>query len=140
MKLTTKTRYALRALIDLIIHIDEGPVQIKDISERQEISESYLENIFLELRKKNIIKAIKGRNGGFYIERPISDITLFDIIDALNEDISLVPCVENPHICSRADNCPTRPTWVKMKKELEKITSSISLEELINNLQLLDSL
>ena len=133
MKLTTKTRYALRALIDLGSNSDGSPVQIKDISKRQGISESYLENIFTRLREYNILGANKGKKGGFFIKKAPSKITILDIVNAIDEDYTLVKCVKDPQSCPRSKTCISRLAWVKMSNELEKILSGISLKNLMED-------
>lgn len=131
MKLTTKTRYALRALIDLELNSKDTPIQLKDISRRQGISESYLENIFTSLRKHNILGAIKGKKGGFFIKKSPSEITILDVVNAVDEEYILVECVENPHTCPRFETCISRFAWITISNELKRTLSEISLQSLI---------
>ncbi len=133
MKLTTKTRYALRALIDLVIFSNKERVQIKDISKRQGISESYLENIFTILRQHGILGAYRGKGGGFFLKKPSSLITVLDVAEAIGENIELVKCVQDANVCLRSKVCISRKAWILASKELRKTFSQITLEELIKN-------
>ncbi len=131
MRLSTKARYAVRALVDLGAHENGTPLQIKDIAARENLSVRYLENLFTLLRSANILKSSKGKNGGFLLARNPEDITIREIIEVVEGDLAVVSCVIMPDSCDKALNCTTRKVWNKMSKALINTLNSITLAELI---------
>ena len=109
MKLSTKGRYGLRALIDLAVHADEGAVSIQSIAERQKISESYLEQLARLLKKAGIIVSVRGAKGGYQLGRPAEEISVGDILRALEGNLNAVTCPANEGSgsCEEADFCVT---------------------------------
>jgi len=117
VRITTKGRYALRAVLSLArIAVDGRPVSIKSISEREDISAEFLEQIFFKLRKANVIGSVRGPGGGFYFARPLDKITLMDIIEASGEGMGITPCAcgNKKGPCSRKSNCPAYSIWRAM--------------------------
>jgi len=108
MRLSTKGRYATRAMLDLALRFDEGPILIRDISKRQEISRQYLEQLFIPLRAAGLVRATRGARGGFTLTRLPSQIKLSEIIQVMEGPASPVECVDDARICSRSDLCVTR--------------------------------
>lgn len=115
MRITTKGRYALRAVLALAESSIEGkPVSIKCISEKEDISAEFLEQIFFKLRKAEVIRSVRGPGGGFFFARPLDKITLLDIIEASGEGIGISPCVcGKKAVCNRTD-CPASQIWRAM--------------------------
>lgn len=132
MQISTKGRYALRAMIDLALHVDQGPVLRKDIAERQEISSDYIGQLFVELRKAGLVESVKGPGGGYVLAQDADKITVGDIIRAVEGPIALVQCVgPNPkEVCHRIDSCVARLLWKRLSNALEEILDSITLKEL----------
>jgi Rrf2 family protein len=133
MKLSTKSRYGTRAMIDIAIHSDGGTSMLKDISKRQAVSPKYLDHILSSLRKAGLIKNLRGKSGGYSLTRPASAITLHDIIKAVEGSIAPVECVDNPVLCDRTKNCATRDVWIQLKDAMENVLESTTLEKLIQS-------
>ena len=98
MRLTTKGRYAVTAMLDLALHKNEGPVSLADISQRQAISLSYLEQLFSKLRKSSLVSSVRGPGGGYKLERQSKSIGIAEIIDAVNESVDTTKCLSLIHI------------------------------------------
>lgn len=137
MKLTTKTRYGVRALFDMAFHAGTLPVQVKDISRRQEISPRYLEQIFQILKKAGLLHSKRGPQGGYALARPPVEITLLDIITATEGRISLLDCAEEGTgkngetlPCARLNQCPTQSLWAEAGEHLETYFASVTLKDL----------
>ena len=111
MKLSTKGRYATRAMLDLALHFGEGPVFVKDIAKRQEVSDRYLEQILIPLKAGGLVRVVRGARGGFALAKPPSDIKLIEIIRISEGSTAPVDCVDNDQICSRSGFCITREIW-----------------------------
>ncbi|KOF56100.1 MULTISPECIES: RrF2 family transcriptional regulator [Clostridium] len=133
MKLSTKGRYGVKAMVDLALHCNSEPVSIKSISERQAISEAYLEQLFAPLRKAKLIKSIRGAQGGYVLGKDPKDIFISDILDVLEGPIEVSECVEEEGICGNSNSCPTRLLWVKIKESIDHVTNTISLQDMIDD-------
>ncbi len=131
MRLSTKGRYAARAMLDLAIHLDEGLVLIKDISQREEISKRYLEQLFLPLKAAGLVRAIRGAHGGFTLAKPPSQIKLIEIVQIMEGSTAPVECVDDAGICLRSELCVTREVWSEMKKATDKVLESTTLQDLV---------
>lgn len=131
MKISTKGRYGLRAMIDLACNGVSGtPVFLSEIARRQEVSEKYLEHIFSALHKGGIVKAQRGRKGGYLLSRTPDQITLSDIIAVLEGPCNLVDCVSDTSACSRSDGCITRDIWEMLGSKIQKILNGYTLASL----------
>ncbi|MCY6484050.1 Rrf2 family transcriptional regulator [Clostridium aestuarii] len=133
MKLSTKGRYGVRAMVDLAIHYGEAPVSIKSISQRQGISESYLEQLFSPLRKAKLIKSVRGAQGGYILNKNPKEITSADVIRVLEGPIEISACVDEGNKCSNMDRCSTRLLWRKIKEGIDGITKSITLQDMVED-------
>jgi Rrf2 family protein len=131
MKLSTRTRYGTRALLDLALHQAESPVSLKDIAERQQISLQYLEHLITPLIAVGIVRSIRGPKGGVALAKPPDQITLSQIMKLLEGSTSLVECVDNPKLCSRAELCVTRDIWDEMNKAMNGVMESTTLQDLV---------
>ena len=131
MKLSTKSRYGVRALLDVAIHQSDIPVQLKDVAERQQISLSYLEHLIAPLVAVGIIKSSRGAHGGVSLGRLPQDISLIDVVRALEGSVAPVECVDDPAKCSRADGCVTRDLWIETKRAMESVLESTTLADLV---------
>jgi Rrf2 family cysteine metabolism transcriptional repressor len=132
MKLSTKTRYGTRALLDLAIQrAGNSPVSLKDIAERQEISLTYLEHIITPLIAGGIIKSVRGARGGIFLARTARDITLKDVVEILEGPITPVECVTSPQTCTRSGSCATQDIWTEIKKAIDQVLVSTTLQDLV---------
>jgi Rrf2 family protein len=131
MKLSTRARYGTRALLDLAIHQDEAPVSLKDVARRQEISVQYLEHLITPLITAGIVRSRRGPKGGVSLARPPKQVVLSEIFQILEGSISPVECIDNPKLCSRSESCVTRDIWNEMKKAMNGVLESTTLENLV---------
>jgi len=132
MKLSTRGRYGARAMLDLAIHYGKGPMTVKDIARRQEISERYLEHIMIALLSAGLVRSMQGQHGGFSLAKMPGEIKLSQVIQAVEGPIPLVQCVNDSKLCNRVDVCVTREIWEKLKKAMLDILDSITLEDMAN--------
>ena len=131
MKLSTRGRYATRALLDLALHQNEEPVLLKDIAQRQEISLSYLEHLISPLVAGGIIRSTRGAKGGISLAKPPGEIKLADVIQLLEGSIAPAECVINPKVCSRSKSCVVRDVWNEIKRAINGVLESITLQDLV---------
>lgn len=131
MKISTKGRYGLKAVIDLALNDSQKSVTIKSIAERQNISETYLEQLIPNLKKAGIVKSVRGAQGGYFLSREPKDITVGQILRALEGSLALVGCVDNSIECNGKDECISRIVWEKIQKSIDNTIDNITLEELI---------
>lgn len=131
MFLSTRSRYGLRALIDLSAHYTGKPVLLRDIAQRENLSVRYLENIFSKLKTAGIIKSSRGKGGGFYPARDLNDIRLIDIVDVLEGNTSVSACVDIPACCKRSDMCVAREVWFSLNENLRKFLATITIDGLV---------
>ncbi|KKL98332.1 hypothetical protein LCGC14_1825450, partial [marine sediment metagenome] len=130
MKLTTKGRYAVTAMLDLALHGGQGPVTLADISARQEISLSYLEQLFSRLRRRELVDSIRGPGGGYLLSRVASDIFIADVVDAVNESLDTTRC-GNKGDCQNGEKCLTHHLWSDLSDQIHQFLSQISLADLM---------
>ena len=131
MKVSTKGRYGLRAMMDLAASQGEGkPVFLSDIARRQDISEKYLEHIFSALRAAGLVTTVRGRKGGFLLAKPPSEITASSIITSLEGPCVLVDCVSKPKTCKKSEDCVARDIWSLLGSKIEEVLSGFTLEQL----------
>lgn len=130
MRLSTKARYAARALVELALRYGEGPVKLKDVSEKQGISLKYLEQVMFPLRVGGFVKTVKGSQGGYLVARPPDSVTLLEIVECVEGSIAPVDCVDSADLCSRAESCATRDAWVGLKNVIRNELAGVSLADL----------
>jgi len=131
MRLSTRSRYGTRLMQDLAQHYDRSPVRIGEIAKRQDISVKYLEQLIIPLKQSNLIKSIRGTKGGHMLARSPDQITIGQIVRALEGAIELVGCIENPGECERSGSCLTRSIWKEASNAMHKKLNSITLSKLI---------
>ncbi len=122
-------------MIDLAINYKDKPVLIREIAERQKISDKYLEQIMLSLKKAGLVESIAGAKGGYMLTKKTCDIKALDIVEVLEGSLSPVPCTEHGGICERENNCAGRDLWLKVKKSIKDVLNSVSLKDLTENKQ-----
>jgi Rrf2 family protein len=120
-------------MLDLALHYGEGPVPLKDIAQRQEISEKYLWNLMGPLKNIGLIRSTRGSSGGFVLTKPPSEINMKEIVRALEGSLCLVECVDDPSTCDRADFCITRDIWSAMSDSVMQTLESWTLKDMIEN-------
>jgi Rrf2 family protein len=131
MKLSTKTRYGVRAAIELARAYASGPIKRKDIASSQAISDAYLENILILLKNGRIINAIRGANGGYALSRAPAKVTLLEVVDALEGTEAPVECIDNADVCERSTGCLARDVWKQLHEARAKVLSGITLQSLL---------
>lgn len=131
MKLSTRSRYGTRMMVDMAEHYDEGPVQIGDIAKRQDISVKYLEQLIIPLKKANYVNSVRGPKGGHMLAKPPEEITVGEIVEVLEGGINLVDCIENPHMCNKSSHCLTRGIWQEATKAMYDKINFITFSEII---------
>lgn len=134
MRLTTKGRYAVTAMLDLSLNYDLGSITLADISKRQSISLSYLEQLFSKLRKHKLVSSARGPGGGYKLSRPAVEITVFDVISAVDENIDNTACKHQGN-CRDGKKCLSHHLWCSLSEQIQTYLSGISLEQVIVDYQ-----
>ena len=134
MRLTTKGRYAVTAMLDLALHANKGPVSLADISDRQGISLSYLEQLFSRLRRNELVCSVRGPGGGYHLSRDSATIHVAQVIDAVNENVDTTRCHGNGEGgsgCQQGTVCLTHHLWRDLSDQIHSFLSGISLADLV---------
>ena len=132
MRLTTKGRYAVTAMLDLAIHFGEGPITLADISKRQGISLSYLEQLFSRLRKRGLVASVRGPGGGYKLSRSAYEIPVVDVITAVDEEVNATRC-RGLGNCQEDMPCLTHDLWMDLSKQIHDFLSEINLGQLVES-------
>ena len=136
MRLSTKGRYGVKAMIELALSYGEGPIPLNNIASKQDISIHYLEQLFSSLRKAGLVKSIRGAQGGYILADKPQNITVGDIIRTLEGPLAPADCViEDSKECTKADCCVTRNIWVKIRDSINDVVDSITLQDMIDDYQ-----
>ena len=130
MRLTTKGRYAVTAMLDLALHAQSGPVPLADISERQDISLSYLEQLFAKLRRGGLVSSVRGPGGGYQLSRDMREIHVAQVIDAVNESVDATRC-QGLGDCHGGETCLTHHLWCDLSRQIHEFLNGISLASLV---------
>lgn len=139
MRLTAKSEYGLLALIDLACRADRGPISAREISDRQGIPAKYLEQLFVALRKAGLVGAVRGAHGGFSLERPAEDITVLDIVEALEGSLRPTVCNgERAAVCERGGACAAADVWERATAAVRQVLESTTLASLAHAQEALD--
>ena len=133
MKITTKGRYALRMLLDLAEHREDGYIALKDIAERQGVSKKYLEQIVPILNRSDLLRTNRGKQGGYALVKAPNQYTVGDILRLTEGDFAPVSCVgKNPEACPRRTDCPTLPVWQGLYDVINEYLDGITLQDIID--------
>jgi len=132
MRLTTKGRYAVTAMLDLALHAEKGPISLADISQRQGISLSYLEQLFAKLRRNGLVNSVRGPGGGYRLSRDSSEVCVAEVIDAVSETVDTTRCGGEGG-CQDGEQCLTHYLWRDLSEQIHKFLSDISLAQLVSN-------
>jgi Rrf2 family transcriptional regulator, iron-sulfur cluster assembly transcription factor len=130
MKLTAKGRYAVTAMLDLAVHELEGPISLADISDRQGISLSYLEQLFAKLRRNELVASVRGPGGGYRLGKPSSDICVAEIVDSVDENVDATKCAGRAD-CQQGEICLTHELWSDLSEQIHQFLSDIDLASII---------
>lgn len=130
MRLTTKGRYAVTAMLDLALHAQKRPVSLSDISSRQGISLSYLEQLFSKLRQQALVSSVRGPGGGYRLSRDAAEIYVAEIVDAVNESVDATSCGGKGD-CQEGEQCLTHHLWMDLSTQIHNFLSEISLASLL---------
>lgn len=130
MRLTTKGRYAVTAMLDLALHAHSGPTSLNDISQRQEISLSYLEQLFARLRRAGLVNSVRGPGGGYLLSQPPEAISVSKVIDAVNESVDATRC-QGLSDCQQGDTCLTHYLWCELSVQIRHFLDDMTLAQLM---------
>lgn len=132
MRLSTVGRYALRAMVDLALYNEAGPARCAEIARRQEVSDQYLSQLFLKLKRADLVRSVRGPGGGYVLARSADEISAGDVLRAVEETIEPVYCVDEDSqaTCPRVEGCPTHWLWAKLGDSISSVLDSVTLAEL----------
>lgn len=135
MKLSTKGRYGLQAMVDLGVHAKEKHISLKSIAERLKLSENYLEQLIALLKRSELVGSVRGAQGGYFLTKDPVDITIGDILRALEGSLAPTECTceGGKHKCAKDGNCVTQSVWEKIRDGINDVVDSITLQELIED-------
>ena len=133
MKLSTRGRYGIQTMYDLAQNVDNGPQSIKAIAERGGMPEPYLEQLIAGLKRSELVSSTRGAQGGYMLARPASEITVGDVLRALEGNLSLVECLDGEDCCDRACACPSRIVWQKLRDGMTAIVDGITLQDMVED-------
>lgn len=135
MRLSTRGRYGLKAMFQLALYYGEGPIALKQIADEQNLSESYLEQLFSALRKEGLIKSVRGAQGGYMLSKEPENITVGEIIRCLEGSIAPSDCVleSDGFTCTNENKCVTKTVWMKIKDSIDNVIDGITLQDMIND-------
>ena len=132
MKLSTRSRYGVRLMLDLALHADEGPVRLGYVAQRQGIGIKYLEQIIISLKKADYVTSVRGPKGGHLLTRPPEEITVGEIVGLLEGGLKLTRCTQYPEECVRSSSCVTRILWKEATEAIRERLDAITFRDLIN--------
>lgn len=130
MKMSTKGRYGVRAMVHLAVHYGQGPLPVRKIAEKMDVSAKYLEHLMTALRMAGLIRSIRKAHGGYILARSPKEIRLSDVVRALEGSVAPVDCVDDAGVCHQVDSCATRDLWRKMKEAMDNVLESMTLDEM----------
>lgn len=131
MKLSTRGRYGVRLMLDLALHYGEGPILLRDIAERQEISEKYLWQLINPLKTTGLVNSLRGAHGGYVLGKPPEAISIKAILQVLEGPLCLVDCVDNPALCERSLSCICRDIWGEASKNMQQTLEDTTLAAMV---------
>ena len=132
MKISTKGRYATRAMVELALQQETVPVKLKNIASAQRISLKYLENLFRELKNARLVVSVVGKNGGYRLAKKPAEIKVLDIVEAMEGDLAPVECVSNSEYCEYADECQVKAVWERVGDAVKEVLGSTNLQDLVD--------
>ncbi|SHH61126.1 RrF2 family transcriptional regulator [Sporanaerobacter acetigenes] len=134
MKLSTKGRYGLKAMFQLALHYGEGPIPLKNVADEQDISENYLEQLVATLKKNELLESVRGAQGGYLLAKSPDQITVGNILRALEGDMAPADCVLDSDMfkCEKAEYCVTKLVWTRIRDSIDDVVDSITLQDMVD--------
>jgi Rrf2 family protein len=132
MKISTKIRYGTRAMLELACHYGEGPIELREIAKREDISLKYLEQVIVPLRTAGLVKSARGSKGGYALAKHPSEIYLKDLVETLDGPLNLIECLKDPKVCQKVPYCITRDIWQEVSEAIDGIFHSVTLEDMVH--------
>ena len=132
MKLSTRTRYGMRAILELANEYGKGPLQTRIIAERQDISVKYLEQLMAALKSAGLIRSQRGAHGGYMLARPPDNIRLSEVFDVFEGPVATVECVANDNYCTRAADCVARRVWCEVQRAIKNVLQGMTLKDVLD--------
>lgn len=134
LKLSTKARYGVLAMVELAFHYGQGPISIRQIAEKQSFSDSYMEQLFSALKRAGLVKSVRGAKGGYVLSRPPGEIIVGEIIRALEGPIELAQCLsgDDDFFCEKSPECATRGLWEDIMASITQVIDHRTLDDLVN--------
>jgi Rrf2 family transcriptional regulator, cysteine metabolism repressor len=139
MKLSSRSRYGFRAILELAAEYGKGPLQIRTIAEREDISNKYLEQLITLLKSSGLVRSVRGPRGGYELTRPPTEVKLDEIFMTLEGPPIGVECLDHPEFCPRCMDCVTRQVWTQMQDAMLGVLESITLQDLVDRARKADS-
>ena len=134
MKLSTRSRYGIRGLLELALHYGEGPVQIKTIADVEDISVKYLEQLIAQLRSAGYVRSIRGPKGGYVLAKDPSEITLYHVFEVLEGPVIPLDCLDKGGSCDQVASCLLRPVWKELRDSVQEILSKTTFQDLADKM------
>ena len=131
MKISTRGRYGTRAMIDLAVHFNEGPIRASAIARRQGLSQKYLEALLANLKAAGLVRTVRGKLGGYALARDPRTISILEILRPLGDSVDFVHCTEHPQTCERQTTCPTYGLWQQLSESVSELLTKTSLADLV---------
>lgn len=131
MKLSSRTRYGMRAILELALEYGNAPLQIKTIAQREDISNKYLEQLIAMLKSAGLVRSIRGPRGGYLLAKPPAEIQLKDVFTTLEGPMISAECIEHPEFCPRCMDCVTRDIWQDLQNAINGVLESVTLADLV---------
>ncbi len=131
MKLSSRARYGMRAILELALEYGNPPLQIKAIAEREDISNKYLEQLIAMLKAAGLVRSIRGPRGGYLLAKPPAEIRLKDVFVTLEGPMIPAECIEHPEFCPRCMDCATRDIWIELENAINGVLESVTLADLV---------
>ena len=131
MKISTKGRYATRAMLELALRGDSQPVQLKEVARAQSISEKYLEQLVAALKRARLVRSALGARGGYVVSKPLAQISVLHIVEAVEGSVAPVDCVDEPSGCDRSSHCVTHKLWDDVKHAVVRVLENATLKDLV---------
>ena len=138
MKLSSRSRYGLRAILDLALEYGGGPLQIKTIAKREDISNKYLEQLMTILKTAGLVRSLRGPKGGYLLAKPPNEVRLSEVFTVLEGPLVTVECLQHPQFCPRCAECITRQVWAQIQDAMLGVLESINLQDLVDRTKGID--
>ena len=119
-------------MLELACHYGEGPIELREIAKREDISLKYLEQVIVPLRTAGLVKSARGSKGGYFLAKPPSEIYLNDLVETLDGPLNLIECLKDPKVCHKVPSCTTRDIWQEVSEAIDGVFRSVTLEDMVH--------